>query len=107
MFHPLAGLPNLEMLKLSDNLIDDTAPLIGIARRIEADEPIDALISDEALAEILREREIFDLDSEEHITYADLRSLTTFEAPDSDITALSGLEHATELHTLDLRGQHH
>ena len=101
---PLAGLPNLEMLKLSDNPIDDTAPLIGIARRIEADEPIASLISDEALAEILRERDIFDLDREEYITYADMRRLTTFEAPDSDITDLSGLEHATELDTLDLRG---
>ena len=99
---PLAGLPNLEMLKLSGNPIDDTAPLIGIARRIEADEPIASLISDEELAEVLSD--IFDLDREEHVTYADMRSLTTFEAPDSDITDLSGLEHATELDTLDLRG---
>ena len=99
---PLAGLPNLELLKLSGNPIDDTVSLIGIARRIEADELIASLISDEALAEILRE--IFDLDTEEHITYADMKSLTTFEAPDSDITDLSGLEHATELETLDLRG---
>ena len=99
---PLAGLPNLELLKLSGNPIDDTAPLIGIARRIEADELIASLISDEALAETLRE--IFDLDTEEHITYADMKSLTTFEVPDSDITDLSGLEHATELETLDLRG---
>ena len=99
---PLTGLPHLEQLKLNGNPIDDTAPLIGIARRIDADEPIASLISDEVLAEVLREA--FNMDTDEHITYTDLRSLTTFEAPDGDITDLSGMEHATELETLDFRG---
>ena len=99
---PLTGLPHLEQLKLNGNPIDDTAPLIGIGRRIEADEPIASLISDEVLAEVLREA--FDMDTDEHITYTDLRSLTTFEAPDGDITDLGGMEHATELETLDFRG---
>ena len=98
----LAGLENLETVKLSENPISDTTPLIGIARHIETDEPTASLISDEALAEILRE--IFDVDTEEYITYDDLRSLTELEAPDSDIIHLDGLEHATELETLDLRG---
>ena len=98
----LAGLENLETVKLSGNSIDDTTPLIGIARHIETDEPTASLISDEALAEILRE--IFDVDTEAYITYDDLRSLSELEASDSDITNLSGLEHATELETLDLRG---
>ena len=100
---PLVGLPNLELLKLSGNPIHDPASLIGIARRIEADALIGSLVPDEALAGILRD--IFDLDrAEEYVTFADLRSLTTFEVPDSDITDLSGLEHATDLNTLDLRG---
>ena len=99
---PLVGLPNLELLKLSGNPIHDPASLIGIARRIEADALIASLVPDEALAEILRD--IFDLDRAEYVTFADMRSLTTFEAPDNDITDLSGLEHATDLNTLDLRG---
>ena len=99
---PLAGLENLKLLKLTGNPIGDTTPLLGIARHIEADEPFPALIFDEALAEILRE--IFDLDTEEQITRADLRSLTELEASDSDIIDLNGLEHATAIETLDLRG---
>ena len=98
----LAALVNLRELRLTENPIADTTPLIGIARRIEADEPIASLISDEALDEILRD--ILDLDTEEHITYADMRSLTDLEATDADVTDLSGLEHATALETLDLRG---
>ena len=97
----LADLVNLRELRLTENPIDDTTPLIGIARRIEADEPIASLIPDEALDEILRD--IFDLDTEEHITYADMRSLTDLEATDADVADLSGLEHATALETLDLR----
>ena len=98
---PLVALVNLEVLTLTGNPIDDTTPLIGIARNIDADQPTPALIPDEALAEALRE--IFDLSAEEHITYADMRNLTTLEAPDSDISDLTGLEHATALTTLDLR----
>ena len=97
----LADLVNLEILNLVGNPIDDTTPLIGRVRRIEADEPIASLIADTALDEVLRD--IFDLSAEEHITYADMRSLTTFESPDSDISNLTGLEHATALTTLDLR----
>ena len=98
----LAGLENLEVLKLNRNPIGDTTPLIGIARHIEADVPIASLISDEALEGTLRVT--FDLDTEERITYADMRSLTQLEAPDSDITVLSGLDSATQLERLDLRG---
>ena len=99
---PLADLLNLKDVKLVGNPIDGTAPLIGIARHIETDEPIGALVSDAALAEVLRET--FDLDTDEHITYADMRNLTELEGPDSGITDLKGLEHAPKLQRLDLRG---
>lgn len=101
----LAGLRNLKELNLTGNPIADTTPLIGVARAIEIDSSVGSvppLVADEALRDALRDS--FDLDSDARIVYADMQSLTTLEAPDTDIVSLDGLEHASLLETLDLRG---
>ena len=126
---PLKGLTNLRRLELHNNSISDISPLVAntglgpgdviivngnplnnasinthiptlISRgvRVDFDKPVD--IPDPNLrAEIEKD---LSKASSDTITTADMKRLTDLEAPNANITDLTGLEHATNLTLLDL-----
>ena len=126
---PLKRLTNLTRLDLNNNSISDLSPLVAntglgpgnavlvegnllnnaainthiptlISRgvRVDFDKPVD--IPDPNLrAEIEKD---LSKASSDTITTADMKRLTDLEAPNANITDLTGLEHATNLTLLDL-----
>ena len=99
---PLANLANLEVLMLSGNPVEDVTPLIGIASRIAVAVEIPPLVPDAALAVTIRDT--LELADEERISKSGMRDLIVLYAPESDISNITGLEHATNLTELELLG---
>ena len=106
---PLAGLVNLETLHLSENPIHDTRPLANLPKLRDVDIRIaTGVILDLNLEDAVRKA--LNLGPNARITEQELRKLTELRASssprstDGDIKDLTGLEHAIELKSLDLRG---
>ena len=126
---PLKRLTNLTRLDLNNNSISDLSPLVAntglgpgnavlvegnllnnaainthiptlISRgvRVDFDKPVD-IPDPNLLAEIEKD---LSKASSDTITTADMKRLTDLEAPNANITDLTGLEHATNLTLLDL-----
>ena len=113
---PLAGLVKLEYLGLRDNPIQDASPLAVLTRLrdvdIEIPEPRpgvttapaatgNVVMPDAKLAAAVRKA--LGLGSNAAITKQRIQGLTRLDARDSQITNLTGLEHATRLTFLELR----
>ena len=108
---PLAGLINLEVLQLNGNPIRDTSPLRTLLKRnpdLELDiyvpqsEPQVINISDENLRAAVRKA--LGLGTNTPITKQAMLGLTKLYARKRQIKNLTGLEHATQLRDLDLKG---
>ena len=100
---PLTGLVNLQRLWLAENPITDTSPLASLTKLVDVDIKITTpvgkgLIPDSNLAAAVREE--LDLVPNASITKQAMQRLTFLAAVNSQITSLTGLEHATELKTL-------
>ena len=113
---PLAGLVNLEALYLDGNPVQDASPLASLTKLrhtdIEIPEPRpgvttapaatgNVVIPDAKLAAAVRKA--LGLGSNAAITKQRIQGLTRLDARDSQITNLTGLEHATRLTSLELR----
>ena len=107
---PLAGLVKLEILQLKDNPIQDASPLAALTRLrdvdIEIPEPRpgvttapaatgNVVMPDAKLAAAVRKA--LGLGSNAAISKQRIQGLTRLDARDSQITNLTGLEHATQL----------
>ena len=104
---PLAKLTKLEELRLADNPIQDTSALASLKKLKDVDIKITTPIPktpvgipDKNLAAAVRQA--LGLGAKATITKQALQKLTEFRASDHQISALTGLEHATKLTILDL-----
>ena len=113
---PLSGLTNLTSLRLHDNFFSDISPLSGLTR-LELLSLYDITIRDRSFLSRLSnlsEADIPDANlraaiktnlgkaSDETITGFEMAFLSELEAPNSNISDLTGLELATNLTSLDL-----
>ena len=104
---PLAGLVNLEKLALAGNPIRDASPLANLARLVEVDIEIPhqvragGVIPDRHLAGAVRAT--LHLPNTEPITAQMVRGLRgLIVAHNTQVSSLTGLEHATQLEALTL-----
>ena len=110
---PLANLRYLVELRLSGNQIEDISPVENLPRlrRLEID---DNPLTDHSVLEQFKPinipdpnlraavRSALSLPADIPIAQGDMRQLTKLDAPDSQITNLTGLEYATNLAFLSL-----
>ena len=96
---PLAGLVNLNILLLAQNPITHTSPLASLPNLVDVDVEI-SVISDPKLAVLVRAT--LGLAPTVPITTQTIQSLTSLFIPNSGVTHLTGLEHATQLQLLIL-----
>ncbi len=115
---PLIVLVNLETLHLNGNPLEDTSPLAELTNLTDVDVEItepsvsdgtdvdveitepSVAVPDAALAGAIRSE--LGLETEAPITETALQTLTQLNASDMEISDLTGLEHATNLQTLEL-----
>ena len=100
---PLAGLVNLEVLWIGSNPLGDLSPLVKLVNLRQVDVRIpypEVLVPDAGLAGAIRSE--LGLDAGDPITQQTMATLTNLDASDQGISDLTGLEHATNLQTLNL-----
>ena len=100
---PLVALGNLQLLLLSGNPLGDTTPLASLTEvtsDVTIEKPMEVPVPDTALAEAIRSE--LGLEAEAPITQEDMQTLTHLNASDMEISNLTGIEHATNLQTLEL-----
>ncbi len=98
---PLTGLLNLKRLLLAENPIIDTSPLANLPKLVDVDVEIN-VISDPKLAVLVRAT--LGLAPTTPITTQSIQSLSSLFIPNSGVTHLTGLEHATQLQWLIIDG---
>ena len=96
----LAGLINLESLKFAGNPITDTSSVVNLPKLSNVDIEIPSIIPDANLRTAVREA--LDLEENLRITPNAMKKLSILNAPNLEITSISGLEHATNLRSLSI-----